>query len=311
MTVDATHVLHEGPWRHRFVSANGARFHVAEAAASRAGAAPAPLVVLLHGFPQMWWCWRHQLPALGAAGHRAVAMDLRGFGASDKPPRGYDTPTLAADVAAVVRSLGADDAVVVGHDWGGWIAWSMPALQPAVTRAVAAVSAAHPLQLRRAAARSLGQLRALRPVTRYQVPFAPERALVRDPGAVARLLSAGGGSGWPASDPEALEVYAEAMRVPFVAHSAMEYFRWAVRSTVRADGRSFRAAVDQRVAVPVLQVHGADDPLVLPRTARGSRAWVTGAYRYEEVPGGHFLLDERPDDVTRVLLDWLRGLAVA
>jgi pimeloyl-ACP methyl ester carboxylesterase len=304
VTVDATHVLHEGPWRHRFVSANGARFHVAEAGLTDAG----PLVVLLHGYPLMWWSWRAQLPALAAAGYRAVALDLRGYGASDKPPRGYDTPTLAADVAAVVRSLGAEDAVVVGHDWGGWIAWSMPALQPSVTRAVAVVSAAHPLALQRRTLRSAGQLRALRQVARYQLPFAPERALTRDRGTVATLLAAGGAPGWPGSDVEVVDAYTQAMRVPFVAHSAMEYFRWAVRSTVRADGRAFRSAVERQVSVPVLQLHGTDDAVVLERTARASRRWASGPYRYEQLPGGHFLPEERPDDVTRLLLAWLGEL---
>jgi pimeloyl-ACP methyl ester carboxylesterase len=304
VTVDATHVLHEGPWRHRFVSANGARFHVAESGRTDAG----PLVVLLHGFPLMWWSWRAQLPALAAAGYRAVALDLRGYGASDKPPRGYDTPTLAADVAAVVRSLGAEDAVVAGHDWGGWIAWSMPALQPSVTRAIAVVSAAHPLELQRRTLRSAGQLRALRQVGGYQLPFAPERALTRDRGRVAALLAAGGGAGWPGSASEVVDAYTQAMRVPFVAHSAMEYFRWAVRSTVRADGRAFRTGVKQQIAVPVLQVHGTEDAVVLERTARASRRWAVGPYRYEQLPGGHFLPEERPDDVTRLLLDWLEEL---
>ena len=100
MTADAAEILVEGPWRHRFVAANGGRFHVAEAGSG-------PLVLLLHGFPEFWWAWRHQLPVLAAAGYHAVAMDLRGYGASDKPPRGYDTPTLTADVAGVVRALGA------------------------------------------------------------------------------------------------------------------------------------------------------------------------------------------------------------
>ena len=94
------------------VAANGARFHVALVG-------DGPLVLFLHGFPEFWWAWRHQLPAVAAAGYCAAAMDLRGYGASDKPPRGYDLSTLAADVAGVIRSLGARDAVVVGHGWGG------------------------------------------------------------------------------------------------------------------------------------------------------------------------------------------------
>ena len=89
-TLDASMALIEGPWEHRFVAANGARFHVAEQGEG-------PVVLLLHGFPQFWWAWRQQLVDLADAGYRAVAVDLRGYGASDKPPRGYDSPTLAAD----------------------------------------------------------------------------------------------------------------------------------------------------------------------------------------------------------------------
>ena len=99
MSLDASMALIEGPWEHRFVAANGARFHVAEQGEG-------PVVLLLHGFPQFWWAWRHQMQALADAGYRACAMDLRGYGASDKPPRGYDTRTSATDVASVLRSLG-------------------------------------------------------------------------------------------------------------------------------------------------------------------------------------------------------------
>lgn len=304
MTVDATHVLHEGPWRHRFVSANGARFHVAEAG-------DGPLVLLLHGFPQMWWAWRHQLTALARAGYRAAAMDLRGYGASDKPPRGYDTMTLAADVAAVVRSLGSPSARVVGHDWGAWVAWSMPALEPGVTDAVAALGVPHPLRMRSAVARSAGQLAALAPVLAYQRPVVPERRLARDPARVAAILSGGGDPSWPGDGPDGQEMvrrYAEAMAVPFVAHSAMEYFRWVVRSQVRSDGRRFAEAVSRPVDVPVLQVHGNRDAYVLPSSARGSEHHVTADFRYTELDAGHFLPEERPGDVNRLLVDWLKGL---
>ena len=104
----------DGPWTHRDISANGIRLHVAEAGTG-------PLVVLLHGFPEFWWAWRDQLPAIAEAGFRVVAPDLRGYGASDKPPRGYDSLTLAADVAGLIRALGERDAIVVGHGWGGHV----------------------------------------------------------------------------------------------------------------------------------------------------------------------------------------------
>ena len=111
----------DGPWTHREISANGMRFHAAEmgAAGPGNGSSDTPLVVLLHGFPQFWWSMRHQLEAIAGAGYRAVAPDLRGYGASDKPPRGYDAFTLASDVAGMIRALGARDAIIVGQATAG------------------------------------------------------------------------------------------------------------------------------------------------------------------------------------------------
>jgi pimeloyl-ACP methyl ester carboxylesterase len=299
VTADAAEVLIGGPWQHRFVAANGGRFHVAEAGSG-------PLVLLLHGFPQFWWAWRYQLPALAEAGYHAVAMDLRGYGGSDKPPRGYDTPTLAADVAGVVRALGATHAVVVGQDWGGWIAWAMPALQPRVTWAVAVLSMGHPLAMRGSL---IGRhhLRVAGRLLEFQIPLAPERSLTDGDG-VAKVLADWAGRPDAIGD-EAVHRYRRAMQLPFVAHTSMEYYRWAVRSLARRDGRRFAAAVRQPVRVPVLQVHGGRDRWVLPETAMASRPWAEGPHRYEIVgTAGHFLTEEAPDRVTRILLDWLDGL---
>ncbi|MFL6863675.1 MAG: alpha/beta fold hydrolase, partial [Allosphingosinicella sp.] len=159
---DATSVLLPGPWTHRDISANGVRLHAAEAGQG-------PLVLLLHGFPQFWWAWRAELTGLAAAGFRVVAPDLRGYGASDKPPRGYDLPTLSADVAALVRALGEQDAVVVGHDWGGLLAWTTAALHPRSVRRLVVLSMAHPRRLR-AAITDAGQRHALRHALGFQLP---------------------------------------------------------------------------------------------------------------------------------------------
>ena len=132
-----------GPWTHRSVTANGTRFHVASMG-------DGPLVLLVHGFPEFWWTWRHQLVALADAGYRAVAVDLRGYGGSDKPPRGYDLMTAAADIAGLIRALGEANAVVVGHDWGGLTAWTLAAYFPKAVRRLAVVSMAHPLRMRAA-----------------------------------------------------------------------------------------------------------------------------------------------------------------
>ncbi len=111
MASDLSAVYVDGPWTHRELTSNGARFHLAELGEG-------PLVLFVHGFPQFWWTWRDQLTAFAEAGYRAVAMDLRGFGGSDKTPRGYDPTTLARDVIGVIKALGEPNAAVVGHGWG-------------------------------------------------------------------------------------------------------------------------------------------------------------------------------------------------
>ena len=303
MPPDVSMALLDGPWEHRFVAANGARFHVAEQGEG-------PMVLLLHGFPQFWWAWRHQMGAIADAGYRACAMDLRGYGASDKPPRGYDTRTSAADVASVIRSLGESEATVVGHGWGGWIAWSMPTLRPNVTRALASLSMPHPLVFRRASFTNARQLRANSYLAGLQRPFVPERQMTMHGGYVQRLLRewASPNGIWPS--PEEASVYSAAMALPFVGHSAAEYYRWVVRSQVRPDGWRFAARMKSAVAVPVLHLHGEDDPTVLPGTAAGSEQYCQGPFERHLIPGaGHFLPEEAPDAVSARLVDWLDRVA--
>jgi pimeloyl-ACP methyl ester carboxylesterase len=302
MSNDASSVLIEGPWEHRFVSANGARFHVAELG-------DGPLVVLLHGFPQFWWAWRDQLVALSEAGYRVAAIDLRGYGASDKPPRGYDTFTLAADVASIVRSLGEGDAAIIGHGWGGWIAWSMPTMQPAVTRAVAALGMPHPLVLRHASVSNPAQIRANAYLAGLQRPFVPEHQMSKGPAYVEHLLGAWSapGEAWPPRDVSIR--YAEAMALPFVAHSAAEYYRWVVRSQWRLDGRRFARCVKSVITVPVLQLQGEEDGAVMPALASLSSAHVGGSFEQRSISGaGHFLPEEAPAEVNAHLVRWLDGL---
>ena len=277
---DASVVRVDGPWEHQMVAANGARFHVASCGEG-------PLVLLLHGFPQFWWAWRHQLPALAEAGYRAVAMDLRGFGASDKPPRGYDPRTLAEDASGVIRSLGARDAVVVGQGLGGLVAWTLAVVHPRQVRRLVAVSMPHPRRLRRAHLTDLRQVRASRHVLGYQRPIVPERGLVADDGAeVGQLLRSWAGPTSPTGTPR--RRYRQAVQIPGVAHCALESYRWAVRSLPRSDGLRYARRMASPVTVPTLQVHGALDRCVLPSSANGSGRYVEAPYRWHLVPGvGH------------------------
>jgi pimeloyl-ACP methyl ester carboxylesterase len=292
-------LLVRGPWSHALVSANGSRFHVAEC---RGDGAVGPMVLFLHGFPEFWWAWRHQLPAVAATGRRAVAMDLRGYGASDKTPRGYDPFTAAADVSGVIRSLGETSAVLVGHGWGGFVAWSTAVLAPREVRGLAAVSAPHPLQLVRPATH---RLETLRQVGLFQLPIVPERHLLaRDGAAVERMLRAWSGpGGFP--DAEASRRYRAALQVWPAPHCALEYHRWLVRSRLRSDGRRYAARMREPVAVPVLQVDGSHDTATRPGTLPPP-GLVTGPFRYDVLTtAGHFPHEEAPDLFTQVLLSWL------
>ena len=297
---DATSVLLPGPWTHRDISANGIRLHAAEAGRG-------PLVLLLHGFPQFWWTWRAQLTGLADAGFRVVAPDLRGYGASDKPPRGYDLPSLAGDVAALVRALGEREAVVVGHDWGGLLAWTTAVLHPRTVRRLVVVSMAHPRRLR-AAVGDARQRRALRHALAFQLPRVPERRLTRvDDDPVAELLRNWSGPAWQhtADFAEAVDHYRAAARIPQAAYGAMEYYRWAGRSQLRPDGLRFARRMAAPVTAPTLQLHGELDPYILVGTAEGSGRYVAGAYDWRVLPGvGHFLPEEAPDEVTRAIADF-------
>jgi len=289
----------DGPWSHRSVSANGTRFHIAESG-------DGPLVLLLHGFPQFWWTWREQLCSLSQAGFRAVAADLRGYGGSDKPPRGYDLVTAAADAAGLIRSLGEANAVVVGHDWGGLIAWTMAAYHPKVVRRLAVISVPHPLRLRAAVLSDpFGQGRSSSYALGFQLPLLPERQLLRD-GAqrVGRMLSAWSGPGWPGHEIE--QRYRSAMCIPSVAHSALEYHRWYVRSRLRPDGLRYARAMRAPIQAPTLHLHGSLDSCVLPAAARGSGRHVEAPYRWRLIDGaGHFPHEELPDRFDIELRSWL------
>ncbi len=290
-----------GPWTHRDVAANGARFHVADLGEG-------PPVLLLHGFPTFWWTWRQQLVGLADAGYRAIAMDLRGYGASDHPPEGYDPRTLSADVAGVVRCLGLSDAVIVGHGWGGLVAWATAVLRPEVVRGLVPVSMPHPRQLRRSVLRDSRQRSALGYAVGFQLPFLPERSLTANDGQrIVDLMSS-----WSVDRSWLTDDVGAAFRAAFcrwpTAHTAVEYHRWGARSSIRPDGLTFMSLMEAPVQRPVLQVHGRDDPMMLPTSVDGSDSYVRAPYERVDLATGHFPHEEAPEEFTAALTDWLARL---
>jgi pimeloyl-ACP methyl ester carboxylesterase len=301
---DESLVLIEGPWTHRTIRANGIALHAVEAGTG-------PLVLLLHGFPTFWWTWHRQLTDLADAGYRAVAVDLRGYGASDKTPRGYDATTLAADIASLVTALGESDAVIVGNDLGGLLAWTIAVHHPQVVRRIAVLGAAHPLRLRHAVLTDRrGQRRASAyALTSFQLPRYGERLLTRDAGYIRGLFDSWAGPRWRGTPDfvTATQRYADAVTIHPVAHCSLEFFRWAVRSLPRPDGRSYASSMREPLQRPVLQLHGDFDACVLPTTAQGSGQHVSADYEWRLLTGvGHFPQHEAPEQVSEELIRWAK-----
>ena len=288
----------DGPWSHRSVSANGTRFHIAESG-------DGPLVLLLHGFPQFWWTWREQLSSLQPPAIRAVAADLRGYGGSDKPPRGYDLITAASDAAGLIRSLGEANAVVVGHDWGGLIAWTMAAYLPKVVRRLAVVSVA-------ASAAAAGR-RARRPVrpgpqqrlrrSASSSPCCPNGSCsAHDAKRVGQMLTPGPGPAGPTRR-------SERRTAPRCASPRSRTPRWSITAGSCGPGCGRTACATRADARAGPGAHPAAARLARQLraggTARGSGRYVDAPYRWRLIDGaGHFPHEElsRPLRPRAVLL---------
>lgn len=310
-----------GPWTHRNLTAGGTRFHVAlagpeeplppvidgpAASAEPVGAdavrpAPRPLVLLLHGFPECWWTWRHVIPALAEAGHRVAALDLRGFGGSDRPPSGYDLVTLAQDVAAVVRALGHEQAVVVGAGVGGQVAWTLAGKLPETTTAIVPVGAPHPVAVRSLRGRTFPGT-ALQYLA-FKIPVLPERTLSTTRG-VERLLRSWAGPHTRAEAAQPAGYYAALMARPGAARSALE----TVRRT--ALSRAEFVALSSPVRVPVLSVRGQLDPVQPAQAYARDTHHVAGRLQQMTIHGvGHFPQEEAPEQLIDILVPFLSEVA--
>jgi epoxide hydrolase 4 len=225
---------------------NGVALNVVEA-----GPEDGPLVLLLHGFPEFWWGWRRQIPALARSGFRVVAVDQRGYNTSDKPlgVRAYALDVLAGDVVGLVESCGRRRASLVGHDWGGLVAWWTACRHPDHVDRLAVLNAPHPAAVGAYMRRHPSQVLRSHYVALFQIPALPEAALARrDCAAMRRALV---GSSRPGTfRPEDLERYAQAWREPGALTAMVNWYR-ALRHRP--------AWRNSRVAAPTLAIWGLQD----------------------------------------------------
>lgn len=253
-----------------------------------------PLVILLHGFPEFWWSWRHQIRALAARGYHVVAPDLRGYAESDKPRRvdAYRIDRLAQDVADLVRAFGHERAFVAGHDWGGGIAWAFAMQHPEMLEGLAVLNSPHPAVLARSLWRP-AQLRRSWYLLFFQLPRLPEALLRRNDFALLRASLRESMTG------EEIERYVSAAKVPGALPSMLHYYRAMLRAAVRRKLPPVR-----RVETPVLVVWGERDRYLLPALARVPRA-LAADVRVERIAGAsHWVQHDASDRVSELLLEF-------
>jgi epoxide hydrolase 4 len=288
---------------HRFAVINGVRLHyvAAEPSAERVRGR-VPLCIALHGFPEFWYSWRRQIPALTAAGFRVLALDQRGYNLSDKPAAvsSYRIDELSADVAGLIAHVGEQKAHVIGHDWGGVVAWAVALRYPDAVEKLVVLNAPHPAAYVRELRTWQQRLRSWY-VLFFQLPGLPE-LLIRagnyallERGFLREPIHA---DAFSAAD---VLLYKEALSQPGALTAALNYYRAAFRYR-RALQRQF-----DRLTVPTLLLWGERDRyLGLPLT-EGLERWVANLRLERIADASHWVQNDAPLHVNAAILKFLAG----
>jgi epoxide hydrolase 4 len=283
-------------WQHRFVETNNIRLHCVVQGEG-------DLVVLLHGFPEFWYSWRYQIPAL-AKHFKVVVPDLRGYNDSDKPKSGYDIDTLTTDVRGLIAGLGYDRAHVVGHDWGGAIAWNFAQKFPTLLDRLAILNAPHPERFKQEFLSNFDQIRRSWYMLAFQVPALPEWLIQHNLSRFVTTLFQEQAVRKGAFTKRDTEIYQAALEKPGVIAAALQYYRslLAPQAWINTWGRS-----PNPITSPTLVLWGEEDHFLSQKLTEGIEKLVSAPFRLKLLPHcGHWVQQEAPQTVNRELLDFLR-----
>jgi pimeloyl-ACP methyl ester carboxylesterase len=287
--------------RHGYAQLDGIRLHYVEC-----GDPGRELVLLLHGFPEFWYSWQHQLPVLGREFH-VVAPDLRGYNLSDKPSRieDYRMEALVGDVVGLIKHFGVQRAAVVGHDWGAAVAWAIAQRFPERVSKLCAMQVPAPGAWR--ANFSFQQLCRSWYMFFFQLPRIPEWLFRRrdceaiDQTFRVRLENKGA---FTDSD---IQRYKESIQQPGALTAAINYYRANVTRIMFSRQRRDLKALRHKIGAPTLFIFGEKDFAIIPRTAQGVANYVSGYFKELRIPeSGHWVQNEAVEKVNSALLEFLR-----
>jgi epoxide hydrolase 4 len=262
-----------------------------------------PLVVLLHGFPEFWYSWRFQIPSLAEAGFRVVAPDMRGYNLSDKPQgvNNYRAELLGRDVARLIRACNAERAKVVGHDWGGVVAWMAAMHYPEQVEKLAILNVPHPDRFLQGLW-TLHQLRKSWYIGFFQIPWLPEQVVRAGNFAWLRSNFRNDPVRPGAFGPQDIDRYVEALSRPGALTAAINYYRALFRQPPAQVRRQLR-----KVEIPVLVIWGERDRYLSTELAQPDRTWVPDVRVERLVDASHWVQVDQPEKVNALLLDFLRS----
>ena len=282
---------------HKFATANGIRIHYVTSGTG-------PLVVLLHGFPQFWYAWRYQIPEL-ATQFKVVAPDLRGYGDTDKPPKvsDYRTSILADDIADLIKAIGYEKAHIVGHDWGGGIAWVLASKHPQVVDRLAVINCPHPKIFLQALRSNPKQIKKSWYIFFLQLPFLPELLFRLSPKGILKRMLRDTSKRKEAFSNDDIEKYAKELMKPGALSAAINYYRASFRSISNAGERQNN---DKSIEATTLLIWGEDDVALGKELTLGMDPLFKNAFRIHYIPNcGHWVNEEQPELINQVLMEYL------
>lgn len=285
-------------WTHHYINANNIRIHYVEQGTG-------PLVVLMHGFPEFWYSWRYQIPALAKAGFRVVALDMRGYNETDSPKgvKNYYPEIIATDIKELVHALGEEQAFIVGHDWGGGIAWRVAQDHPEIVKKLVVMNCPIPQILAQHLLKNFRQLRRSWYMFFFQIPWLPEKGMSKDLGGTFAKAFRGWAHNKEVFTREDINEYVKAFDRPGGLTGPMNYYRATFRRIFDKETRQVPV-----FSTDTLLIWGEDDRALGKELTYDMEQYFTGSFEVRYIKDcSHWVQVDCYQQVNDILIPFLKN----